>query len=76
MTKAAVGDAPSSDRTFREALDLYRAIGATGHAERLARDVERAVVVLVLGSRRQRADHRETFLEERGEALAIDAVRA
>src|SRR5262245_49527683 len=34
---AAVGDAPSSDRTLREALDLYRAIGATGHAERLAR---------------------------------------
>jgi hypothetical protein len=37
---AAVGDAPSSDRTLREALDLYRAIGATGHAERLARELE------------------------------------
>jgi adenylate cyclase len=37
---AAVGDAPSSDRTFREALDLYRAIGATGHAERLARELD------------------------------------
>src|SRR5262249_47868647 len=36
---AAVGDAPSSDRTLREALDLYRAIGATGHAERLAREL-------------------------------------
>ena len=37
---AAVGDAPSSDRTFREALDLYRAIDATGHAERLARELD------------------------------------
>ena len=37
---AAVGDAPSSDRTPREALDLYRAIGATGHAERLARELD------------------------------------
>jgi adenylate cyclase len=37
---AAVGGAPSSDRTFREALDLYRAIGATGHAERLARELD------------------------------------
>ena len=37
---AAVGDASSSDRTLREALDLYRAIGANGHAERLARELE------------------------------------
>jgi ATP/maltotriose-dependent transcriptional regulator MalT len=37
---AAVGDAPSSDRRFREALDLYRVIGATGHAERLARELD------------------------------------
>jgi hypothetical protein len=37
---AAVGDAPSSDPTLREALDLYRAIGATGHAERLARELD------------------------------------
>jgi len=37
---AAVGDAPSSDRTLREALDLYRAIGASGHAERLARELD------------------------------------
>jgi hypothetical protein len=36
---AAVGDAPSSDRTLREALDLYRGIGAAGHAERLAREL-------------------------------------
>ena len=36
----AVGDAPSSDRTLREALDLYRAIGATGHAERLAMELD------------------------------------
>jgi hypothetical protein len=32
----AVGDAAASDRALRQALDLYRAIGATGHAERLA----------------------------------------
>ena len=37
---AAIGDAPLSDRTFREALDLYLAIGATGHAERLARELD------------------------------------
>jgi hypothetical protein len=37
---AAVGDAPSSDRTLREALNLYRTIGATGHAERLARELD------------------------------------
>jgi tetratricopeptide (TPR) repeat protein len=36
---AAVGDAPSSGRTLREALDLYRTIGATGHAERLGREL-------------------------------------
>jgi hypothetical protein len=40
---AAVGDAPSSDRTLREALDLYRAISATGHADRLARELELSV---------------------------------
>ena len=33
---AAIGDAPSSDRTLREALDLYRAIAATAYGERLA----------------------------------------
>ena len=32
----ALGDAPASDRALRQALELYRAIGATGHAERLA----------------------------------------
>ncbi len=37
---AAVGDAPSSDQTLREALNLYRTIGATGHAERLARELD------------------------------------
>jgi hypothetical protein len=37
---AVVGDSPLSDRTLREALDLYRAIGATGHAERLARELD------------------------------------
>jgi ATP/maltotriose-dependent transcriptional regulator MalT len=36
---AAVGDAPTSDRTLREALALYHAIGATGHAERLAQEL-------------------------------------
>ena len=35
----ALGDAPASDRAVREALDLYRSIGATGHAERLAREL-------------------------------------
>jgi class 3 adenylate cyclase/tetratricopeptide (TPR) repeat protein len=35
----ALGDAPASDRALRQALDLYRAIGATGHAERLAREI-------------------------------------
>ena len=37
---AAIGDAPSSERIRREALDLYRAISATGHAERLARELD------------------------------------
>ena len=37
---AALGDAPASGRALRQALDLYRAIGATGHAERLAREIE------------------------------------
>ena len=33
---SALGDAPACDLALRQALDLYRAIGATGHAERLA----------------------------------------
>jgi class 3 adenylate cyclase/tetratricopeptide (TPR) repeat protein len=37
---AAVGDAPSSAQTLRKALNLYRTIGATGHAERLARELD------------------------------------
>ena len=36
---AAVGDALSSDRLLRDARDRYRGIGATGHAERLAREL-------------------------------------
>ena len=36
---AVLGDAPASDRALRQALDLSRAIGATGHAERLAREL-------------------------------------
>jgi tetratricopeptide (TPR) repeat protein len=36
---AALGDAPAGDRALRQALELYRAIGATGHAERLAREL-------------------------------------
>ena len=36
---AAVGDAPAANRALQAALDLYRAIGATGHAERLAREL-------------------------------------
>jgi tetratricopeptide (TPR) repeat protein len=37
---SALGDAPASDRALRQALELYRAIGATGHAERLARELD------------------------------------
>jgi hypothetical protein len=38
---SALGDAPASGRVLRQALDLYRAIGATGHADRLARELAR-----------------------------------
>ena len=34
-----LGDAAASERLLRQALDLYRAIGATGHAARLAKEV-------------------------------------
>jgi class 3 adenylate cyclase len=36
---AALGDPAAAERALREALDLYRAIGATGHAARLAREL-------------------------------------
>ena len=36
---AARGDAKGGDALLREALDLYRAMGATGHAARLAREL-------------------------------------
>jgi adenylate cyclase len=36
---SALGDTPACDLALREALDVYRAIGATGHAERLGREV-------------------------------------
>jgi class 3 adenylate cyclase/tetratricopeptide (TPR) repeat protein len=36
---AVLGDTPAADQALREALDLYRTIGATGHAERLAREI-------------------------------------
>jgi tetratricopeptide (TPR) repeat protein len=36
---ATLGDASAARRALEEALDLYRAVGATGHAERLAREV-------------------------------------
>ena len=36
---AALGDAPGADRALREALRLYRAIGATGHAARLGTEI-------------------------------------
>jgi hypothetical protein len=39
---AALEDAPASDRLLREALDLYREIGATGHAARLTRELDTA----------------------------------
>jgi hypothetical protein len=35
----ALGDASASDRALHEALDLYRAIGAKGHTERLAQEL-------------------------------------
>ena len=35
----SLGDTTASDRTRHEALDLYRDIGATGHVERLAREL-------------------------------------
>src|SRR5262249_26986874 len=34
-----LGDAAGSERLLRHALDLYRAIGASGHAQRLAREI-------------------------------------
>jgi class 3 adenylate cyclase/tetratricopeptide (TPR) repeat protein len=37
----ALGDAPASEQSLRDALDLYDSIGATGHAERLARELAR-----------------------------------
>jgi tetratricopeptide (TPR) repeat protein len=36
---AVLGDAQASDRALRQAVELYRAIGATGHAQRLAREI-------------------------------------
>ena len=36
---AALGDEPGRASLLGEALDLYRAIGATGHAERLAGEI-------------------------------------
>jgi tetratricopeptide (TPR) repeat protein len=36
---AACGDAAAAKRALEEALDLYRVIGATGHAERLVREL-------------------------------------
>jgi tetratricopeptide (TPR) repeat protein len=38
---AASGDANASMRVFSEALDLYRELGAAGHADRLAREIGR-----------------------------------
>jgi tetratricopeptide (TPR) repeat protein len=37
---AALGDTSASHRLLRQALDLYRSIGAIGHAERLAKNIE------------------------------------
>jgi hypothetical protein len=36
---AAPGDTSGAGQALREALDLYRAVGATGHAERLGREI-------------------------------------
>ncbi len=37
---AALGDMPGAGQALREALDLYRMIGATGHAARLALEIQ------------------------------------
>jgi hypothetical protein len=37
---AALDDVPVADQALREALDLYCEIGATGHAERLALEIQ------------------------------------
>jgi hypothetical protein len=34
-------DAPAANLSLRQAHDLYSSIGATGHAERLARELDR-----------------------------------
>jgi tetratricopeptide (TPR) repeat protein len=36
---AVLGDVPASDKMLQQALELYRAIGAKGHAQRLAREI-------------------------------------
>jgi hypothetical protein len=36
---AALGDAPGAEQALRHALELYRTIGATGHAARLTNEV-------------------------------------
>ena len=36
---SALGDAPACDLALRQALEFYRTIGATGHAERLAHEL-------------------------------------
>jgi hypothetical protein len=38
----AWGDVEAADRHLRDALALYREIGATGHARRVARDLDGA----------------------------------
>ena len=35
----ALGDAPAAERARRQALDLYRSLGAAGHAARLAKEL-------------------------------------
>jgi hypothetical protein len=35
----ACGDAPAAERELREAQRLHAAMGATGHAERIAREL-------------------------------------
>ena len=36
----SLGDEPAADRALRKALDPFREIDATGHAERLARELD------------------------------------
>jgi hypothetical protein len=44
QTGRSAGDTIGSERMLRQALALYREIGATGHAERLTREIPPASI--------------------------------